>query len=268
MAWRAGTDTPWKLMAAPLPLRRRHRRGGRPPLSDRRCFEGILWVLWTGAPWSARPTRYGSKRAGHAASGREPSPVCCCPDGARCSTTATPPRRSAGTRAARGPVRDGAQRGDRVGKTARGQGTTRRVVADGQGLPLGVGVGKSSPSEVKLLERTCDNVRVKRRRGHHCRPHQPQRLIADRGDKSNRVRALLGTRDIEPVIPKRRHNTRATHQDGRKLRRYRRRRLIEWTNAWWQNFRRLVVRDERAVRNFEALVHMACVRITRKKVSG
>jgi transposase len=53
MAWRAGTDIPWKLMAAPLPLRRRHRRGGRPPLSDRRCFEGILWVLWTGAPWSA-----------------------------------------------------------------------------------------------------------------------------------------------------------------------------------------------------------------------
>jgi len=27
---------------------------------DRTCFEGILWVLGTAAPWSARPRRYGS----------------------------------------------------------------------------------------------------------------------------------------------------------------------------------------------------------------
>jgi len=22
------------------------------PADDRRCFEGMLWILWTGAPWS------------------------------------------------------------------------------------------------------------------------------------------------------------------------------------------------------------------------
>lgn len=107
-----------------------------------------------------------------------------------------------------------------------------------------------------------------RRRGQHPRRYRPPRLIADRGYESNRVRALLVKRDIEPIIPKRRNNTIATPQDGRKLRRYRRRWLIERTNSWWQNVRRLVVRYERAVRNFEALVHMACVLITLKKVSG
>jgi transposase len=127
-------------------------------------------------------------------------------------------------------------------------------------------VEKASPAEVTLLERTLDNVRVTRHRGH--RPHQPHRLIADRGYDSNRVRALLVQRAIEPIIPKRRHNTVATHQDGRKLRRYRRRWVIERTNSWLQNFRRLVVRYERAARNFEALVHMACVLITLKTVSG
>jgi hypothetical protein len=35
-----------------------------------------------------------------------------------------------------------------------------------------------------------------------------------------------------------------------------------------QNVRRLVVRYARAVKNFEALVHRACVLITLKKVSG
>jgi transposase len=165
-------------------------------------------------------------------------------------------------------VRGGEKRGDRVGKTKRGKGTKLMVLADGQGTPLGVCVEQASPAEVKLLEKTLDNSRVKRRRGHHRRPHQPQRLIADRGYESNRVRALLVKRDIEPIIPKRRNQTIATHQDGRKLRHYRRRWIIERTNSWLQNFRRLVVRYERAVRNFEALVHMACVLITLKKGSG
>jgi transposase len=34
--------------------------GGRPRVKDRRCFEGILWILWTGCQWSALPRRYGS----------------------------------------------------------------------------------------------------------------------------------------------------------------------------------------------------------------
>ncbi len=35
-------------------------KGGRPRVSDRQCFEGILWILWTGAPWSELPKQYGS----------------------------------------------------------------------------------------------------------------------------------------------------------------------------------------------------------------
>ena len=65
MAWRAVTDKQWKLIEAQLPKRKPDKRGGRPPLSDRQCFEGILWILWTGAPWSELPERYGSKSAVH-----------------------------------------------------------------------------------------------------------------------------------------------------------------------------------------------------------
>ena len=145
-----------------------------------------------------------------------------------------------------------------MGKTTRGKGTKLMVLADGQGTPLGVCVEAASPSEVKLLERTLDSVKVTRRRGARRRPHQPERLMADRGDDSNPARALVVTREIEPIIPKRRNNRKATPQDGRKLRRSKRRWISERTNSWRQNFRRLVARYERKVKNCEALVHLAC----------
>ena len=65
MAWRAVSDKQWKLIEAQLPKRKTNPKGGRPRLSDRQCFEGILWILWTGAPWSELPDRYGSKSAVH-----------------------------------------------------------------------------------------------------------------------------------------------------------------------------------------------------------
>jgi transposase len=47
-------------------------------------------------------------------------------------------------------------------------------------------------------------------------------------------------------------------QDGRPLRRYRRRWKIERLFAWFQNFRRLVVRYERYAENFLAMLHLDC----------
>jgi transposase len=139
------------------------------------------------------------------------------------------------------------------------------VLADGTGTPLGIYLEKASPSEVKLVEATLTNVRV---RIGKCQRGSPKRLIGDRGYDSNTVRAVLVKRGIEPIIPKRRHNMVATHQDGRKMRRYRHRWIIERSNAWLQNFRKLVVRYERSAKIFAALVHMACALITLRRVLG
>lgn len=43
-----------------LPQRLRSSRGGRPAADDRRCFEGILWVLRTGARWKDLPREFPS----------------------------------------------------------------------------------------------------------------------------------------------------------------------------------------------------------------
>lgn len=123
----------------------------------------------------------------------------------------------------------------------------------------------ASPAEVKLVEPTLKNVHIGAKRDD---PPQPARLIGDRGYDSNPLRAWLRARDIKPIIPARSNNRVATDQDGRTLRRYRHRWIIERTNAWLQNFRRLVVRYERQSVNFIALVHLACALITLRRVFG
>jgi len=65
MTWRQVTDPQWEQIRRHLPAPKRPPQGGRPRLDDRRCFEGILWILWTGAPWSELPARYGSKSTVH-----------------------------------------------------------------------------------------------------------------------------------------------------------------------------------------------------------
>ncbi len=61
--WRKLTDEQWAKIEPHLPAQKKSSLGGRPPASNRKCFEGILWILWTGAPWSELPTRYGSSSA-------------------------------------------------------------------------------------------------------------------------------------------------------------------------------------------------------------
>ena len=142
------------------------------------------------------------------------------------------------------------------------------VLVDGAGTPLGLHVAAASPAEVTLLDATLATVHVPR--AHRAgRPRQrPDRLIADRGYDSNAVRAALDTRGIQPLIPARANNRRATHQDGRGLRRYRRRWIVERSNAWLYNFRRLVVRYERSAEIYTGLVHVACALIALKRVFG
>ena len=124
----------------------------------------------------------------------------------------------------------------------------------------------ASPAEVTRLEHTLDTVAVGRP-GKPGRPRKrPERLIADRGSDSNPRRARLAQRGIEPIIPAQRNHTHATHQDGRKLRRYRRRWIIERTVAWLGAFRRLVVRYERLIATYAGFFHMACALLTLRRV--
>jgi transposase len=160
----------------------------------------------------------------------------------------------------------GKKRGSKVGKTKRGKGTKWMVVVDGQGVPLGKQLYSASPNEVRLAEETLASVRVSRqhRRG---RPRQKvRRVIADRAYDSDPLRAQLAARGIELIAPHRSNRSKPRTQDGRALRRYKRRWKVERTFAWLGNFRRLVVRYDRSDSIYEAFFHIACFMITLRRV--
>lgn len=54
------TDEQWNIIEPLLPAPRRSPKGGRVPRANRLCFEGILWVLRSGARWKDLPERYPS----------------------------------------------------------------------------------------------------------------------------------------------------------------------------------------------------------------
>jgi transposase len=125
------------------------------------------------------------------------------------------------------------------------------VLVDGQGVPLGVHLSSASPGEASLAEATLAQ-RVTRK--------LPKRLIADRGYDWRALWERMKKRGIDLIAPhlKTRRNV---FQDGRKLRRYKRRWIIERTNAWLFNYRRLVVRYERSIERFRAFLQLACALI-------
>jgi len=86
----------------------------------------------------------------------------------------------------------------------------------------------------------------------------PARLVGNKAYDSDRLdRALQDQYDIEMIAPNRRNRSRS--QDGRKLRRYRKRRKVERLFAWMRNFRRLLARWEYHIENFLGFVHLACL---------
>jgi len=135
------------------------------------------------------------------------------------------------------------------------------VVVDGQGVPLGNHLDRASPAQVTLVAKTLAQVRVPRRGGGRPRS-KPERLIADLGYDRDRLRRQLQARGIELICPHRKNRRRPPTQDGRKLRRFRRRWKVERAFAWLGNYRRLVVRYDRSLLMYNAFFHVACLIIT------
>jgi transposase len=114
-----------------------------------------------------------------------------------------------------------------------------------------------------LAEATLAEVNVPRPKGP---PRQkPKRVIADRAYDSDSLRERLAKRGIDLIIPYRKNSKLRRYEDGRKLRRYKRRWIIERTNAWLGQFRRLLVRHEHLLATYKAFFYLACLWITLRR---
>ena len=122
------------------------------------------------------------------------------------------------------------------------------AIADRTGLPVAITIASASPHETRLVAQTLNASFL---------PENPVRLIGDAAYDSDPLDRTLAAFDIELIAPHRGNRVHLT-QDGRPLRRYKRRWRVERLFAWLQNSRRLVTRYERHSANFAGFLHLAC----------
>ncbi len=133
------------------------------------------------------------------------------------------------------------------------------AITDRNGYPGAVTVASASINEVTLVQ-TVLRARFTK--------SQPQKLIGDRAYDSDPLDEQLRGLGIDLIAPHRCNRRWPVTQDGRSLRRYRRRWKVERFFAWLQSFRRLIVRYEHHALNFLGFVQLGCVVILLRRFLG
>ena len=123
------------------------------------------------------------------------------------------------------------------------------AIADGHSLPVAAGIASASPHEVTLIEEVLQD---------RCTRRKLRRLIGDKAYDSDALDKRLAAKGTQLIAPNRSNRKQKT-QDGRSLRRYKRRWKIERLWAWLHNFRRLVVRNEGHADNYLGFVQLGCI---------
>lgn len=246
---------------ARIPVSEPNLKGGRPEADRRKTLEGIFWMLDNGAKWKDLPRRFGSKSTVHRwfqiwtqagvfetimqDAGRLVEER----DGFKlyeCFIDGTFAKARGG--------------GDGIGCTKAGKGVKIVVMIDAAGLPVSVETMAANHHESKLVQQLFDFMLT---------AQLPERLIGDKAYDSDGLDDELADKGVEMIAPHRRNRKpeNAT-QDGRSLRRYKRRWKVERTIAWIQNFRRLCIRWERSTMLFQGFLHLGCTFLLLRAVLG
>jgi transposase len=125
------------------------------------------------------------------------------------------------------------------------------ALADSAGLPLSATIAEGNRHDCVLVEKTLEAAFV---------DTLPAKLIADKAFDSQKLASeLIEERGIELVAPRRGGKRRSRRkQDGRSLRRYKKRWKVERLFAWLKQFRRINTRWERKADNYLGFVLLGC----------
>ena len=236
-------------------------KGGRPRTDKRKAIAGIFWILDNGAKWKDLPSEFGTKSSVHRAFQRwvktgaleellaRVGSMVEERDGFKlyeCFIDGTFAKAKGG--------------GDGIGCTKAGKGVKIMIMVDAKGLPIAVNTGKASPHECTLVEPLFDFMVT---------VDFPEKLIGDKAYDSDKLDQTLEEWGVEMIAPHRSNRKPENKtQDGRKLRRYRRRWAVERTIGWLQNFRRLCIRWEKSTAMFQGFVNLTCALLLMKEVLG
>jgi transposase len=149
--------------------------------------------------------------------------------------------------------------GEKTGKnpTDRAKsGVKRSVLTEGHGIPIGLTVEGANCHDKRLVEATLHSIVVPRPEP---TKRKPQNMCMDRGYDYQDTRQLVGEWGYTAHIKARGEEA----EEKRTVPGYRSRRwVVERTHSWMNRFRRLLVRWEKKVANYLAMLHFACALIT------
>jgi putative transposase len=151
--------------------------------------------------------------------------------------------------------------------TDRGKlGTKRHVLTDGLGIPLSVVITAANTHDMKAAINTLDNIVVKRPSYKIC--NTKQNLCLDKGYDFQEIKDSVIKKGYLPHIPHRGGDEQPITRDGNrhsKIRRW----VVERTNSWHNRFRKLLIRYEKKLENYFALVCLGrCIIIYRRIILG
>lgn len=252
------TDEQWEKIRRHFPEEHRKKdMPGRKPVPSRDVLEAVLWILTTGAQWKMLPQTFPNYKTVH-----RRFQEWCRKDVIRKILTklanelrelGVVDERQAYIDAMFVPAKGG---GEQIGKTKRGKGLKIMAIVDRHGLPLAATRHAANHHEVTLVQLTFDFYMIEA---------MPEYLIGDRAYDSDKLDDELREDGIEMIAPHRKGRKKKNTQDGRALRRYERRWIVERFFAWLQWKRRLLVCWEFHPQNFLGFLHLACAFLLLKR---
>ncbi|MGC9084359.1 MAG: IS5 family transposase [Anaerolineae bacterium] len=141
--------------------------------------------------------------------------------------------------------------------TDRGKsGTKRSLLTEGRGIPIAVAVEGANRHDMKLVEPTLAAMVIERPEP---TDQAPQHLCLDKGYDYPQVRELVAAWGYTAPIRTRGEEAQEKAQiPGYRARRW----VVERTHSWLNRFRRLLIRWEKKIENYLAMLHFACAWIT------
>lgn len=130
-----------------------------------------------------------------------------------------------------------------------GKGSKLMLLVDSRGRPQAVLLAAANRAENQLVESLLEASPTA----------WPDVLLYDKACDDDAQRDRLAAVGIFLIAPHRLHRPRPARHDGRHRRRYRRRFLVERTNAWLHNFRRLPLRYDYYPFMYLGFVTLACL---------
>ena len=152
--------------------------------------------------------------------------------------------------------------------TDRGQcGTKRHLLTDGRGAPLACIISEANRTDMKRLEALLDAQLVAAPQLSDADgPADPRDLCLDRGYDYDACRETAVAHGYRPHIPPTASAERPLPPPGDPARHPARRWVVEVGHAWFNRFRRLLIRWDKKATNYLAFIQLAACLIIYRKV--